>query len=284
MGKVLRSSIVGIVLAATPIVVVAQQGTKEYPECTHQPSDNDISAAKGAFQAGQVSFNEADYERAITYWEDAYRRDCTAHAMLLNLARAYELNGNLRQAVVSLETFVARNPSSPQRDQITRRVEVMKEKIASQPESTATPGGTATGTGAPPPTTTATGIPPDQSTAGKKPILPLIVAGAGGAIAIIGGILYMGATSDYNEADDACPDHDVCPDEITEQGNSAVRRQRVSAAVGIGGLAIAAGGLIWYFLAPAEGGTTAKAPPRRRTAVAPALEPGYAGVSVSGSF
>ena len=119
MARVLHSSVVGIVLAAAPLVVLAQQGTKEYPDCAHQPSDSDVSAAKGAFQAGQVSFNEADYDRAITYWEDAYRRDCTAHPMLLNLARAYELNGNPRQAVVSLETYLARNPSSPQRDQMS---------------------------------------------------------------------------------------------------------------------------------------------------------------------
>jgi hypothetical protein len=285
MGRVLRSSFVGIALAVAPLIVVGQQGTREYPECTHQPSENDISAAKGAFQAGQVSFNEADYDRAITYWEDAYRRDCTAHAMLLNLARAYELHGNARQAVVSLETYLARNPSSPQRDQINRRIEVLKEKIAAQPVSTDTAGMPGTGNpgGTPPPATTATGAPPDTGT-GKKPILPLIVAGAGGAIALIGGVLYLGATSDFNEAEDACPTHQNCPPGVEEDGDSAVRRQRVSAIVGIGGLVIAAGGLVWYFMSPEEPTTGSSAPPAPRTRVSPTWAPGYAGVSLGGSF
>ena len=286
MGRVLRSSFVGIALAIAPLIVVAQQGTKEYPECAHQPSENDISAAKGAFQAGQVSFNEADYDRAITYWEDAYRRDCTAHAMLLNLARAYELDGNLRQAVVSLQTYVARNPSSPQRDQINRRIQVLEEKIAAQPPAADTTGaaGTTDPTGAPPPATTATGLPPDTATGGKKPILPLIVAGAGGVIAIVGGVLYLGATSDFNEAEDKCPTHTNCAPGVEEEGDSAVKRQRVSAVVGFAGLAVAAGGLIWYFVSPEEPAQTGAKKKPLRARVSPEVAPNYAGLSLGGTF
>ena len=287
MGRVLRSSLVGIALAVAPLIVVGQQGTKEYSECTHQPSENDIAAAKGAFQAGQVSFNEADYDRAITYWEDAYRRDCTAHAMLLNLARAYELHGNLRQAVVSLDTYLARNPTSPQRDQINRRIEVLKEKIAAQPATTDTAGMSGTGTagGPPPPATTATGVPPDTTTRGKRPILPLIVAGAGGVIAIVGGVLYLGASSDFDDAEAACPTHKNCPKGVEEDGDSAVKRQRVGAVVDIAGLAIAAGGLVWYFVSPPEQTTTGRARPKpSKPRVEPAVAPGYAGLSFSGTF
>jgi len=283
MGRVLRSGMAGIVLALAPVVVAAQQGTKQYPECAHQPSDSDIAAAKGAFQAGQVSFNEADYERAITYWEDAYRRDCTAHAMLLNLARAYELNGNPRQAVVSLETYLTRNPSSPQRDQINRRIEVLNQKIASMPPPAENPTGTVD-PGTPPPPTTATGVPPDEPATGKKPILPLIVAGAGGVIAIVGGVMYLDATADFNEAEDACPTHQNCAPGVEEQGDSAVSRQRVSAIVGVAGLAIAAGGLIWYFASPPEGGATAQPSAPKKPQVGPSVGPGFAGISISGAF
>src|SRR5690606_30218440 len=38
-----------------------------YPECTKTPTESEISAAKGAFEAGQVSFHEGDYERAVLY-------------------------------------------------------------------------------------------------------------------------------------------------------------------------------------------------------------------------
>src|SRR5688500_20314045 len=96
--------------------------------CTEEPQENNITAAKGAYQAGKASYKEADYERAITYWEDAYRRDCTAHALLLNLARAYELHGQKHQAVIALETYLIRKPDAPQRGQIERRIERSEER------------------------------------------------------------------------------------------------------------------------------------------------------------
>ena len=77
--------------------------THPYPACNRQPSEADVQAAKGAFQAGNVSFNERDYDRAILYWEDAFRRDCTATLLLHNLSRAYEGKANLDQAVIALE-------------------------------------------------------------------------------------------------------------------------------------------------------------------------------------
>ena len=103
----------------------AEDEPKPYPECAKAPSEVETAAAKGAYQAGNASFDEADYPRAITYWEDAYRRDCTANLLLKNLARAYELYGQKRQAVVALETYLVREPSSSDKDQIQRRIEVL---------------------------------------------------------------------------------------------------------------------------------------------------------------
>src|SRR5690349_1430760 len=110
------SGLLAIGVLAFPGAALAEE-THAYVECTHEASDTDLTAAKAAFQAGNVSFNEADYPRAILYWEDAFRRDCTAHPLLLNLARAYELNGRRRDAVVSLATFLEREPNSTERAQ-----------------------------------------------------------------------------------------------------------------------------------------------------------------------
>ena len=123
MRSLLGPWMLAMALLASARMASAQ--AKPYPECTAEPTEGDVAAAKGAFQAGQASFNEADYARAITYWEDAYRRDCTAHALLLNLARAYELGGDKEQAVEALQTYLARKPESPQKDQINRRIEVL---------------------------------------------------------------------------------------------------------------------------------------------------------------
>ena len=90
-----RSCLVAATMAF-PAAAWAEEATQDeplvFPPCEGKPSETDVAAAQGAFQAGKVSFDEADYQRAINYWEDAFRRDCTATALLLNLARAYELN------------------------------------------------------------------------------------------------------------------------------------------------------------------------------------------------
>src|SRR5262245_2431952 len=122
-------ALTGTLLLCPALARAEEAAVRPYPACDKTPTDGDIAAAKGAFQAGNGSVNEADYERAITYWEDAYRRDCTAHPLLLNLARAYELNGQKRHAVNALETFVARNPGSPDEGQIKRRIEKLNEQL-----------------------------------------------------------------------------------------------------------------------------------------------------------
>ena len=138
-----------LLLISTPAIANAEEPTKTYPDCGREPTEAEVAAAKGAFQAGNASFNEADYARAIDYWEDAYRRDCTANPLLLNLARAYELAGRKRQAVVSLETFLAREPNSGEKDQINRRVEVLKKKIAEEDAAAAASAPASNGTTSP---------------------------------------------------------------------------------------------------------------------------------------
>jgi tetratricopeptide (TPR) repeat protein len=261
----------------------AQQEPRGYPECNRQPTDAEVAAAKGAFQAGQASFNEADYERAITYWEDAYRRDCTAHALLLNLARVYELQGNKRQAVLALETYLLRKPDAEQRAHIDRRIEVLNSQIASEQAAPPVP---VEPTPAPVPSVPAE-PPPAVESSPQRPILPLIVAGAGGAVALVGGILYLGARSDLNDAKEKCPNGSCPSEEIADEGTSANTRVNVTGAVTLGGLAVAAGGTIWYFVSKpaARSGSSS---PTRRVATTPRLTPSlgsnFTGLFVSGAF
>ena len=129
MGKLLSSSL--IAAAALSAGLAHAEDVKQYADCGHEPTETDVTAAKGAFQAGNASFEEADYARAIVYWEDAYRRDCTAHGMLLNLARAYELSGNKAQAVVALRTYLVR-VATADKDKIERRIEVLNKQIEAE--------------------------------------------------------------------------------------------------------------------------------------------------------
>jgi hypothetical protein len=266
-------------------VLAAEPPTHTYADCAREPSEADLTAAKAAFQAGNVSFNEADYPRALLYWEDAFRRDCTAHPLLLNLARAYELSGQKKQAVIALEAFLTREPSSPERAQIARRAEVLKKQIESEeavakalpPPPTATPAATS-----PPPPAPA---PPPPEPSKATQVLPLVVAGVGGAVVIVGGIVWLGASSEVRQFEKSCPKDPAsgefeCPrdqEDKIKPANEASKRQTVSGAVtAFVGLPLLAGGLIWFF---------ASSPGKHPAAVVtPAVGPGFAGLSLDARF
>ena len=262
-----------------------------YPPCDRTPSDSEVRAAKGLFDAGSTSFNEADYGRAIQYWEDAYRRDCTAHLLLMNLARAYELNQEPDRAVVALETYQQRNPGSANDAALSKRIQKLREQVAAeeepepilepapapivQPEASTEP--------EPEPDT-----PEPGAVEGRRSIVPLIVAGAGGALMIGGGVPWILAIGDVRDVEERCGgSRDPCISDnaaaLEQEGNDARTRANIFGAVAGVGLAATVGGLIWYFVQSPEPATTQAwrpAAPR----LTPELAPGYAGASVAGRF
>jgi len=286
MLRNLKSLLAALALLMVPALAHAEEPTKSYPDCGREPTDAEVQAAKGAFQAGNASFNEADYARAIDYWEDAYRRDCTANPLLLNLARAYELAGRKRQAVVSLETFLLREPNSGEKDQINRRVEVLKKKIAEEDAAAAA---------APPPTAGPTAPPVGPATGPAEPAptakarrspWPWVVMGVGGAALIVGTIGVVDNKKKLNDVESKCPNH-VCKGGDTESikaGNDARSALNRSVWVtSVGGLAVV-GGIVWWYVdkksvdrANGQAGTT-------RPRLTPFVAPQLAGLSVSGAF
>jgi ribosomal protein L12E/L44/L45/RPP1/RPP2 len=285
-------------LAFCPAPAMAEEPTRPYPPCDRTPTQGDISSAKGAFDAGNGSFNEADYERAIMYWEDAYRRDCTAHPLLLNLARAYELNGQKKHAVNALETFLTRVPNSSEESQIKRRIDKLQEQIeveAAAARAAAPAAAAAQAPKEPPPG--AKNPPPQEtkepSSGGSKPILPLIVGGVGVAMFVAGGIVWLVAQSDISDFEKQCPGRQ-CPttdpsgnpidsDALTKKGNEAITRRDISGVIALVGAGAIVGGGIWYVLSkPSQ---SAGAAPHGFTAhLTPALAPGYGGLTLVGAF
>lgn len=292
MRTLLGPSVVGAMLMFQGSAAWAQT---PYPECSAEPTDGDVAAAKGAFQAGQASFNEADYGRAIDYWEDAYRRDCTAHALLLNLARAYELNGDKRQAVEALRTFLARKPESPQKDQIQRRIEVLNQQIDAEPPPTAAPPPAEDKSKEEQPKQPERSQTTKQQPAEPKPepdsnhwVGPVILGGVGVAAVTTGIIVHTIGSSDEQAAEDACPSRLQCDPAIEEKGNSGIFKQKLGVGLIIGGAAAIGGGIAWYFLtAPDASASTprdASAKPRAHWHLLPEAGVGYAGLTAVGSF
>src|SRR5687767_8574327 len=90
-----RSRLMGLAAAAVVSICAGSAvGQVTFPECTREPTPQDIEGAKGAHKAAAQWFEKADYDRAIQYWRDAYSLDCTKHALLLNIASAYEKKGD----------------------------------------------------------------------------------------------------------------------------------------------------------------------------------------------
>jgi tetratricopeptide (TPR) repeat protein len=267
--------------------------THAYPDCTTRPSENDVTAAKGAFQAGKVSFNEADYARAILYWEDAYRRDCTATPLLDYLGRAYEGAGNLEQAVIALRTYTERAPDSPERAQVLRRIEVFEQKIADQKkeESKLPPPVPVQPTSLPVKqqqtqnTTPPQSTPPAAQPSRPIPWAPVAVMAIGGATALVGGLVFLNANSDIKDVEKKCGGDRANCDPSTNlatQGNDARTRATIGTGLFIGGLAVAGAGAVWFWL------DSKKAPQTAQHFKAPAVSPwvgtSSAGVAWQGAF
>lgn len=290
MLRHLKSLFAAVALLVIPAIAHGEEPTKSYPDCGREPTDAEVNAAKGAFQAGNASFNEADYARAIDYWEDAYRRDCTANPLLLNLARAYELAGRKRQAVIALETFLAREPSSGEKDQINRRVEVLKKKIAEEDAAAAAApasnGGQSVAPSSDPTANPAAPSPPEPRA--KRSAGPWIVIGLGGAATILGTIGYFSNKQKMDEAVGRCGPggRAMCADDTAvEDGNKARTALTTSGVIAGVGVAAVAGGIVWAVL---DGRRVTRenqaARPSRRATLSPVVGPELTGLSLSGSF
>jgi tetratricopeptide (TPR) repeat protein len=265
-------------------------GAGHYEACEKTPTENEIAAAKGAFQAGSAAYNEADYDRAITYWEDAFRRDCTATALLLNLARAYESGGDFQGAIDALKTYNERNPDSPQLGQIEKRISRLEEqqleqRALEQSEREAQEAAEVEEESEP----TRVESPEVHDDSGGGPsVAPIIVTGVGGAVAVAGAIMYFKASSDLDEIEERCGGR-TCPAALTREGNDARRSVDLWGGVTIAGLVIGAGGAVWWILDASSSNDTAQNTPvllplGDSARVDATVGPVFSGLQVSGEF
>lgn len=272
-----------------------------YPSCDRDPTESDVSAAKGAYDAGEVSFQEADYDRALLYWEDAFRRDCTAVKLLLNIARAYELNRNYEAAVNALQTYVDRRPDDKDRISVEKRIAKLKELVDSQgpPKlaEEAVPEEAEEGDSpphlAPPPEA------PARPT--SRPVWPLVLTGVGVAGAVFGHTAAVIQQRRIEDRKDAIavklgcdPDTNECTnDAMRDAANDAVdndaeiadlrtKRDAANSVAGLGHLMGITGGVLWWIV-----WTQHKSPEKSADAgtyFEPVVAPGYQGLSLSGRF
>lgn len=305
MRIVPRSFAYNSVLSLTLLsfVQTAMAEVKPYPSCDRDPTESDISAAKGAYEAGHVSFQEGDYDRALLYWEDAFRRDCTAVKLLLNIARAYELDGNLEAAINSLQTYLDRRPDAKDRSSVETRIENFRRRMDAQKAEEERLAASDEGGDTEPENPPAAHLQPVDDTSktkSPKPVWPLVLTGVGVVGAISGHTVAAIQQRKIEDRKDAIateigcdPETNECEtDELRDAANDAVdndsevgklrdKRDAANSLAGLGHLMGITGGVLWWIL-----WTQHKSPDDSRASsyFQPIVAPNYQGLSFSGRF
>jgi tetratricopeptide (TPR) repeat protein len=280
---------------ALPIAVPALAQSSGYPTACDPKSVSkaDVERAHTVFLSGKGFLDESNYDKAISYFKDAYSIDCSVHAILPIIATAYERKGDKASAITALQEYLKRVPNAPDREVVERRIKNLQDQMGAAvvvpppPSATATAAPTASATAStpvPPPSATATAAPTTSTSANPSPpeeghsIAPWIVVGVGGAAVVAGVVLYAVGSGDVSTANNACPTRSGCAQSVADQGNNGRTLETVGVVVGAVGIAGVAGGLIWHFMEP----TSSSGSPS--TGLTPVVAPGYAGLNLGGQF
>jgi hypothetical protein len=287
-----------------PLLVVAFLGTLVAVPALAQPSSypaacdaskvskGDVDRAHAVFLSGKQFLDESNYDKAISYFNDAYSIDCSVHAILPIIATAYERKGDKTEAVRALEEYLRRVPNAGDREHVERRIKNLNDQLAHE----APPASAASSTTAVVPTPAST-TPPDASAAPATSLAassaatppeeqprrgaagPWIVGGLGAAAVIGGVVLYVVGSGDISTAVSACPSRSGCAPSVASQGNDGRTLKTVGAVVGGVGIGAVAAGLVWLLVEK-----PASSPAGTGRFVSPVLAPGYAGVVVGSSL
>jgi len=245
---------------------LAEPSSSHYARCDKTVSSNESELAHQKYIAGKQDYDEGNYVSAVRRFRDAYTLDCTKHELLIIISAAYEREGDKREALNALETYVERAPSAPDVATYRAKIENVKKQIAA-----ARPAPIHS-------SSSAARVPAEHS------IYPWFLVGAG-AVTLGVGITMVATT----------PSLPGGCDETTKQ---CVRRQdesagdfenrRVAAGRSVAqpiwgtvatasGVALVAGGLLWHFLEPRQ-----KKPTKAK--LTPTVAPGVAGLALGGTF
>src|ERR1700722_5517665 len=231
-----------VAFLGTVVAVPALAQTSSYPPAcdASKVSKSDVDRAHAVYLSGKQFLDESNYDKAISYFNDAYSIDCSVHAILPIIATAYERKGDKTEAVRALEEYLRRVPNAADREHVERRIKNLNDQLSheAQPASSASASSAAAASAAP--TTSA----PEPSAAQTAPAAsasppedqprkaspgPWIVTGIGGAAIIGGVVLYIVGSGDVSSAANACPTRKLCAPSVASQGNDG----RTLKAVGV---------------------------------------------------
>ncbi len=294
-----RIPLLVFLLVATARSAFAQQPVVVYPPSCEpsKVSKSDIERAHTVFLSGKQYLDESNYDKAISYFVDAYSIDCSVHGILPIIATAYERKGDRAAALRALAEYQQRSPGAADHDVVERRIKNLKDQLAKeQPPAvepsppvpipaavtTAPPAAGAPSSevavAAPPSASPVSGAPPTVE--GKSSHLgPWILAVAGGATLVTGAVMLGVGAGDVSTAESRCPSRTNCSKADATQGNRGRTLEGVGVAAGALGASAIVGGLVWLATQPSRG-----SPPTTGWLAAPMVAPGYAGASFARVF
>ena len=105
--------------------------------------------------------------------------------------------------------------------------------------------------------------------------------GVGGALVVTGGVLLGVGSGKVSSANKDGPPHEGCSQSVADTGNTGRTMETVGIIGGIAGIVGVGAGLVWHFTEPPAAQTASAS---RGTYVSPVVAPGFAGMSLGGSF
>lgn len=227
---------------------------------------NGTETARKFYDAGRAYYEQAKLDKALDNFFSAYELDCERHDILIIISRSYERDGNVADAIRTLEEYVKRSADRSPEHKAT--IENLKERYKKEEAAAA-----ALRANQKPPT------PPREHT-----VPPWILVGVGGAALATGTVLMIvGYGGGYPEGCD--PDTHKCTNPANNDKAGTVSGIRTAGPlVLIGGGVLTLGGLLWHFLEPTGPVEGDKSDKSARVRVTPAFAPGYAGASLDARF
>jgi tetratricopeptide (TPR) repeat protein len=297
----LVSAVSVVTIVAVPVLALSSSATTYPPPCdASKVSKSDSDRAHTVFLSGRQYLDESNYDKAISYFNDAYSIDCSVHGILPIIATAFERQGNRAEAVRALEEYQRRAPNAGDHEVIERRIRNLKDQIARETPPPPPPSASAPPPPPPPPPSASAAPeppapppppPPAADHAGNGPgVAPWVLVGVGGAALVTGVIVYAVGASAISSAQNECPSRMGCPSDVASKGNGGRSTEVAGAVVGGIGVAAAAAGVVWKIVGSSGSGSSpaagsaSTAPPAARVSLAPAFAPGYVGLNLGGAL
>ncbi|MDP9034620.1 MAG: hypothetical protein M3O50_07410 [Myxococcota bacterium] len=296
--------VVGLLLAVAAVDLGVTRAHAEQPPVTYpascepsKVSKNDIERAHAVFLSGKQYLDESNYDKAVSYFVDAYSIDCSVHGILPIIATAYERKGDRAEAVRALAEYQQRAPGAPDHEVVERRIKNLRDQLAKDqppaavasspspsPQTSAPLAAPPISPAAPEATVVTASLPPQEPSPsraeGKSSHLgPWILLGVGGAAVVTGAVLLGVGAGELSAALKRCPSRTLCAKEDAAQGNSGRTLEAAGVTTGVVGAVAIVAGLVWLVTQPSHPDASASV-----WRAAPAVGWGYAGVRLDRVF